>query len=106
MLSKAVSSGSHSLSGRSFDVSSRTDLSSNFLLYRRPRWWRRLHNGMAMATSAASIDDVSAMKFIDAHDFISEKPKVVDGDGQMKRAKVASVPLHVTANASIGNSRN
>lgn len=98
--SKGLSSEFHSLAQRSLDCACRTEASSNSLLCTRRSLWR------AVGTSAANINDVSAMKFVDAHDFISEKPKVLAGDGQTKRAKVASVPLHVTANASIGNPRN
>lgn len=84
----------------SLDGTCQAEALSNFLLCRR---FRREHNGRRMTTSAARVHAASAMKFVDAHDFVSQESEVLEGNGQVKRAKGSPVPLHVTANASMGN---
>jgi len=97
LLSKGVSTEFQS----SLHGTCQTEALSNFLPCRRSR---REHNGRRMTTSAARVHAASAMKFVDAHDFVSQEAEVLEEDGQMKRAKGSPVPLHVTANASMGNS--
>jgi hypothetical protein len=58
-----------------------------------------------MTTSAASVNDESGVRYDEAQarkPVGSEDLKVLEGDGDTKQARVAPVPLHITANASIG----
>lgn len=90
------------------DVGGCREVLSNYLLFRRPQWFRGSPNGKAVTTSAASVNDELSIKFDDApavKPVVAEKTKVLEGDGHMKQARILPVPLHVTANASIGNSR-
>lgn len=103
--SKAYLSEFHSFCKCSFDVNDQREALG---VFRRPRWLRGLHDDCAI-TTAATVTAVPAFKSYDTRSLkfnVPENTKVLEGDVQARRARAAPLPLHVTANASIGNSRN